>query len=990
MSNLVGQTFGAYKLVELIGRGGMATVYKAYQPAVDRYVAVKVLPHALQQDPAFAQRFEQEARLIAHLEHPHILPVYDFGVSGDYSYIAMRYLPGGSLKELIALHGALPLPRVAQLFYQVADALDYAHSQGVIHRDVKPSNVLLDQRGDAFLSDFGIAKIVAGSAQVTGTAIIGTPAYMSPEQAMGAHLDGRSDVYALGVMLYELLVGRVPFDAETPMSIILKHLNEPAPLPSASRGDLPDAVEQVVLRAMAKSAGERFATAGAMSQALAEALGAPATFSPRPVTRPVEAGAGPALPVEPDGATLTVLPPRPAEAGSDGASAAGGQAAAEKTTQRAGAVPAARRLPAWAGRAALFVVGLAAIAALLVFAFPGLLSVPGQATPVGTPGPTPFPTRMSSLGPGQWANYGDANRVRALAAQGGVLWAAGPGGLVRWDVATGAATTLTAADGLPANDLVDVLAASDGTLWLAANGRGVIALDPQNPAAARLYTTADGLGSDNITRLYEDTSGTVWAFGRGRGAVNRFDGQAWTTVALPETTGETPAVRAAYREPDGTLWLATAGAGLVRVRDTAVRTFTHADGLPSDEVTALLPAGADTWWIGTTGGAVRLIRDKVTPVGNTALAVAPVSAILRDTTGALWFGTGGGLYRLDPVSGEWSVFGVEQGLPNAQIVALAEEQGVIWAATGSGLAHQDGAGWTAALVAAAPPVGQVVQIMPWGEALLLRGADGDGLVRMRPPAGAQAEPIYEALAAAASVRRITALAAAPDGTLYLGTAQGVLRLDPNATEPLRLSGLPEPTDVTALAVALDGSVWVGTSGGLSRYDQGAWRQFRGAGAPPQRPIVALAAGPDGVLWVAWANGLARFTDGDWDVWEPGGPFGLPTGLNGITALFAGEQRQAWAGTQSGTVLQYSSGAWNALTIPGDESWAVLALAAGPGGVLWVGLDGGGVARFDGRDWVTAGASDGLGDDTVAALYAAPAGDVWFATSIGLAHWAPEK
>jgi tRNA A-37 threonylcarbamoyl transferase component Bud32 len=643
--------------VELIGQGGMATVYKAYQPAVDRYVAVKILPHTLQQDPAFAQRFEQEARLIAHLEHPHILPVFDFGVSGDYSYIAMRYLSGGSLKELIALHGPMPLARAAQLFYQVADALDYAHSQGVVHRDVKPSNVLLDQRGEAFLSDFGIAKIVAGSAQVTGTAIIGTPAYMSPEQAMGTHLDGRSDVYALGVLLYELLAGRVPFDAETPMSVILKHLHEPVPTGlEARRPDLPPRLMQLVRRMLAKDRAQRFATAGEVAQEVA-ALGATTTAGALPV-RPTAGDAGRRV------ASTTASPrPRCPHALRRPWKRKGAQAPERPGGSRAWGAGCSRRCWRW-------------------WAWP------------------PWRPSCCSRSPACWADrarsYRRARPAAPRSRRARRAWARAAGPIRRrqpraragragrrcgprarhWCVGTRRpAPPACSPRGRSAGQRPRGRARGARRHAVARSERArVIALDPQNPAAARLYTTADGLGSADVTRLYEDADGTLWALARGRGAVNRFTGEGWTTVALPETAGEVPAIRAAYREPDGTLWLATTGAGLVRVRETAVRTFTRADGLPGDEVTALLPAGEDAWWIGTSGGAVRLIRDKVTPVGNAALATAPVGAILRDATGALWFGTGGGLYRLDSTSGEWSVAGVEQGLPNAQVVALAEVQ----------------------------------------------------------------------------------------------------------------------------------------------------------------------------------------------------------------------------------------------------------------------------------------------------------------------------
>jgi serine/threonine protein kinase len=267
---LVGQTLGQYRLVERIGRGGMATVYKAYQPSLDRYVAVKVLPTYLAHDPNFAARFRREARAIARLNHPHILPVHDFGQEGELSYIVMRYVEGGTLKKILGQ--PLALDRTIDILAQIGDALDYAHQQGVIHRDVKPANVLMDQGKWAFLSDFGLAKMVAASVQLTKTGVgLGTPAYMSPEQAQGKPVDAQSDIYSLGIMVFEMLTGQVPFDADTPLAVLIKHLTAPLPLPREVNPDLTDPVERVILKAVAKAPEDRFQRVGEMVEALRRA-----------------------------------------------------------------------------------------------------------------------------------------------------------------------------------------------------------------------------------------------------------------------------------------------------------------------------------------------------------------------------------------------------------------------------------------------------------------------------------------------------------------------------------------------------------------------------------------------------------------------------------------------------------------------------------------------------------------------------------------------
>jgi serine/threonine protein kinase len=271
MSELIGRTLGQYRIVEKIGQGGMATVYKAYQPGLDRYVALKVLPPLHAREPGFGERFRREAKAIANLNHPNILPVHDFGQEGEYSFITMRYIEGArTLKEVMA--GSLSLNQVTHLIGQVAAALDYAHRQGVIHRDVKPSNVLMD--GDwALLTDFGLAKMTEASVKLTGTGVgIGTPAYMSPEQGQGLPVDHRTDIYSLGVVLFEMLTGRIPHDAETPFAIIVKRMSEPLPLPRSLNPAIPEPVERVILKALAREPDDRFASAAAMAAALKDAL----------------------------------------------------------------------------------------------------------------------------------------------------------------------------------------------------------------------------------------------------------------------------------------------------------------------------------------------------------------------------------------------------------------------------------------------------------------------------------------------------------------------------------------------------------------------------------------------------------------------------------------------------------------------------------------------------------------------------------------------
>ncbi len=269
--SLVGQTLGPYRLVSRLGQGGMATVYKAYEPALDRYVAVKVLPQFFAGDPIFVQRFRREAKAVAQLNHPNIVPIYSYGESSGITYIAMQFVVGDTLKhegQKFSFEEAL------RLLIPIARALGYAHQRGVVHRDVKPSNILIAEDGKwPLLADFGLAQMTQASGKLTESGVgMGTPMYMSPEQGQGEQVDHRSDIYSLGIVLYELVTGEVPFRADTPMAIVIKHISAPMPMPSKVNPETPDFLETIILKATAKNPADRFQTAEEMAQAMENAL----------------------------------------------------------------------------------------------------------------------------------------------------------------------------------------------------------------------------------------------------------------------------------------------------------------------------------------------------------------------------------------------------------------------------------------------------------------------------------------------------------------------------------------------------------------------------------------------------------------------------------------------------------------------------------------------------------------------------------------------
>lgn len=268
MSNLAGATLGTHHILEQIGSGGMSTVYIAYQPGLERLVALKVLPEAFTQHPKIMERFAQEARIIARLEHPSIIPIYDFVNEKGIAYLTMRYVQAGTVKEILR-KGPLSLAGASKILDDIASALEYAHTRGIIHRDVKPANILVDKDGRAYLTDFGIAKLIEGTMDLTGTATLGTPAYMSPEQTLNQPITLRTDVYSLGISLFEMITGRLPYDGDSPMATALMHVNTAIPSPRQFNPKLPESLEPVFQRVLAKEPKDRYASAGEFAKAFA-------------------------------------------------------------------------------------------------------------------------------------------------------------------------------------------------------------------------------------------------------------------------------------------------------------------------------------------------------------------------------------------------------------------------------------------------------------------------------------------------------------------------------------------------------------------------------------------------------------------------------------------------------------------------------------------------------------------------------------------------
>ncbi|MCU0479656.1 MAG: protein kinase [Anaerolineae bacterium] len=272
---------GQYEIIEKIGVGGMATVYKAHQRKLDRAVAIKIMHQTIAQDQNFLARFEREARIIANLDHPYIVPIYDYDSYEGQPYLVMKYVDGRTLKAILR-EGPVPLREVLRIMERVGSALDYAHQKGILHRDIKPSNIMLDGRGEVYLMDFGLARAgQSGESTMSADVMLGTPHYISPEQAQGnKDLDSRTDVYSLGVVLYELVTGRVPFMGDTSYAIIHAQITETPPSPREVNPNIPPTVEAVLLKALSKKREDRYPTAMALVNAYRDAIQGASEFSP--------------------------------------------------------------------------------------------------------------------------------------------------------------------------------------------------------------------------------------------------------------------------------------------------------------------------------------------------------------------------------------------------------------------------------------------------------------------------------------------------------------------------------------------------------------------------------------------------------------------------------------------------------------------------------------------------------------------------------------
>jgi serine/threonine protein kinase/ligand-binding sensor domain-containing protein len=976
MNQYIGKTLGAYQVLEQIGQGGMATIFKAYHPAMDRYVAVKILASHFTQDETFVPRFTQEARTLARLEHPHVLPVYDYGEQQGVTYLVMRYIEAGTLKDLISQRGPLELEQAARILDQVGRALGYAHSQGVIHRDIKPANVLIDARGDAFLTDFGIAKIVAGTAQYTATgAIVGTPAYMSPEQGLGEPADQRSDIYALGVVLYEMVTGQVPFEAETPLAVLLQHVNSPMPPPRQVKPDLPEAVERVILKALAKSPDDRFQKAEDVIEAFRKALAgptldldAPSLSAPFDQARPEQSRRAHDAPFD-----------QPFEA----------QPVAAAPLPETLIESSARKSRAWLPIVAAGAV--LALAALVVMLFlsnqgddgppaappptnaPALDTAPSP-PPSGTPGQDTTVAPKTELSPG-WTNYSNANFVYALAFQDDYLWAGGPGGLVRWNIQDGSYDRFGVSDGLASNWVNDLLVDEDDNLWVASYA-GISRFDGESWVT---FDEVDGLDTSEVISLFMDEDGNLWAgTAYGERGLNYYDGASWGAPPFPPIPLDFPRPRAFALSEEWGLFVGLDENGLAYFDGGEWIVFTQDDGLPGNQIRDLLLVDDETLLISFGNEVVRidLLEDELDTIPQ--LSDIGVQRMLQSDDESLWFVGEGGAVRYDPDIGDWQRF--ESGgheIPVWMVSDIVQGYDELWfSAVGAGVVRYDGDDWQ--LWATDDELGgnDVEVIRQDGSGALWFVHGGSGLSRYDPASdewqtfdgndGITDWPSYPGVDG--------------EGHLWIGEYETLWRYEERgwrSFEPVELQDI----SIRGLVFGPGGVQWLWTDAGLVSHDSatGEWTLFSDADYPGLADLEMVYITRDGTLWANGDNVLIRYDGSNWSA----PPLQQVENISEITAAPDGSP---WM-VADGDLYHLDGERWVSFSWPGG-GW-IENVAVAPDGSVWAGHDGLGRLDPSTGQWQIFNPEHGLVHDDVQAIHVTLDGVVWIGTEGGVSRYVPE-
>lgn len=995
-----GQMLGPYKIISQIGQGGMATVYKAYQGAMDRYVALKVLSFAFVQRQEFIDRFRNEARLIARLEHPNILPVYDFGDADGIPYLVMRFLESGTLKERLEA-GTLPLAEVDRIFTQLAEALAYAHENGIIHRDIKPSNAMLDRRGQLFLTDFGIAKLLENSPEFTATgAITGTPAYMSPEQAQGSKLDHRSDIYSLAIVLYEMLAGRVPFEAETPLAVIIKHIQEPLVPITTLNPTIHPAIELVLLKALDKNPQDRFQSVSAFLSAWQEAMlvvrqggTASGSFVPASVSAAERATERLSSPGLPDPVVAHAAPTL--------------RDAAQPPAPKPAALSARRALPRWAV-IALVAVGAVVVVGLAAFAFNQFNKPeeePAITLPVTLPDGAAEPTEPPAFNYA-WTSWTPANSATVLRFTGSSLLAGGPGGVTVWEPDGSSYQHIALQNGIPGAGVNDILL--DGTdLWVATEE----GLGRWNEQDGWTYFGSDnGLDSDFVTRVIavgdEIWVGTLYA-GRATSGLQKYDYTRFSPVNFPSADSDDPVmadiqtvsynVTGIALDNSDNVWISTErGIAYWNAELEAWRLYTAGEGLPDEALedqnfTAILfDESEDVLWAGTSNGTLYRFVE-----GEAEIAAQLYEGDLYTVTGlaigsddALWVSAAGGAAQVNRETLQVSYLAFsENRFPayRALSVASAPDGRLVFGTQGSGLQLFDGSKFDTWYIPGLPTYEHFHRIIPAADGKVWFGEMYEDHYDIFDPASGTWETPPEPDACC--------LMAWDGEDAVYGSWDGltIVKADGRTVQFNAENGFPDQ-QVNDAAVQSPGVLWVATETGLVQIENEQVTAFYTADDGLPSPILrTVRITADGSVWAGSPAGVSRRTlDGRWEHYYAGADFNEY--IEGVTDVIDDGEGGFWIAVDGDGLYHAAGGKLTAFRYgaPGVllPSSRLTSLALAPDGSLLIGTIQAGLVRMEGAAWNVASPRSGLSHPTVNDIYVSPEGVIWLATGSGISRISP--